>query len=105
MALALDPFDSAVRAWFVAALVLCLAGDVFLMLPKDLFVAGLASFLLGHLCYVAGLVIAHRRGRATALGAGLVVAVPLAVIAPPDRRLACGAPTARSSGPCSRTSR
>ena len=32
-ALALDPDDPAVRAWFVVALVLCLAGDVFLMLP------------------------------------------------------------------------
>ena len=68
VALALDPFDPAVRAWFVAALVLCLAGDVFLMLPQDLFVAGLASFLLGHLCYVGGLVVAHRSWAATALG-------------------------------------
>ena len=41
-ALALDPADEAVRAWFVAALVLSLAGDVFLMLPQDLFVFGLA---------------------------------------------------------------
>jgi uncharacterized membrane protein YhhN len=81
VALALDPFDPAVRAWFVAALVLCLVGDVFLMLPKDLFVAGLASFLLGHLCYVAGLVIAHRSWLTTLLGA-LVVAASLAVIAP-----------------------
>jgi uncharacterized membrane protein YhhN len=81
VALALDPFDDAVRAWFVAALVLCLAGDVFLMLPKDMFVAGLASFLLGHLCYVAGLVIAHRSWSATAVGVA-VVAVTLAGIAP-----------------------
>src|SRR4029079_17999518 len=42
------------RAWFVAALVFSLAGDVFLMLPSDRFVAGLASFLVAHLCYVAG---------------------------------------------------
>ena len=37
------------------ALVLSLAGDVFLMLPRDLFVAGLVSFLLGHVAYVIGL--------------------------------------------------
>jgi uncharacterized membrane protein YhhN len=42
------------RWWFVAALVLCLAGDVFLMLPGDLFVPGLASFLVGHICFVVG---------------------------------------------------
>lgn len=36
----------------VAALLLCLAGDVFLMLP-GLFIPGLVSFLLAHLCYLA----------------------------------------------------
>jgi uncharacterized membrane protein YhhN len=56
VALALEPADSAVRAWFVAALVLSLAGDVLLMLPSDRFVAGLAAFLLAHLAYVGGLV-------------------------------------------------
>lgn len=54
-ALALDPLDGTVRAWFVAALVLSLAGDVFLMLPTDRFVLGLASFLLGHIAYVVGM--------------------------------------------------
>jgi alkenylglycerophosphocholine hydrolase len=43
------------RWWFVAALVLCLAGDVLLMLPADLFVPGLAAFLVGHLLYIVGL--------------------------------------------------
>jgi len=57
-ALALDPHDPTVRAWFVAALVLSLAGDVFLMLPGDLFVPGLGSFLLAHVAYVVGLVAA-----------------------------------------------
>ncbi|TRZ55785.1 MAG: lysoplasmalogenase [Rhodocyclaceae bacterium] len=36
-----------------AGLLLSTAGDVFLMLPKDRFIAGLASFLAGHLCYIA----------------------------------------------------
>src|SRR4051812_11194553 len=46
---ALDPAAGADsrRSWFVVALVFCLAGDVLLMLPQDLFVAGLAAFLVG----------------------------------------------------------
>lgn len=54
VALALVPEDETRRSWFVLALVLSLAGDVFLMLPRNLFVAGLASFLLGHVAYIAG---------------------------------------------------
>lgn len=56
VALTLDPGagQDGRRAWFVAALVFSLAGDVFLMLPSDRFVPGLASFLVAHLCYVAG---------------------------------------------------
>ena len=42
--------------WGVAALVLCLAGDVFLMLEHDLFVPGLASFLVGHVLFIAAFV-------------------------------------------------
>lgn len=54
-AVALDPVDGTARGWFVAALAFSLAGDVFLMLPRDLFVPGLASFLVGHLAYIVGL--------------------------------------------------
>jgi len=39
--------------WLILALVFSLAGDVLLMLPADLFLAGLASFLVAHLAYVA----------------------------------------------------
>lgn len=52
----LDPTTSdAVRVWFVVALVLSLLGDVFLMLPTDVFVAGLSAFLLAHIAYIVGL--------------------------------------------------
>jgi uncharacterized membrane protein YhhN len=53
---ALDPATDAHtrRTWFVAALICSLTGDVLLMLPSDLFVPGLAAFLVGHLCYLAG---------------------------------------------------
>jgi alkenylglycerophosphocholine/alkenylglycerophosphoethanolamine hydrolase len=76
-ALALDPADGAARAWFVVALVCSLAGDVFLMLPRDRFVPGLASFLLGHLAYVVGL-----RHLGTSLG-GLVAGVVIVAVALP----------------------
>ncbi len=41
--------------WFALALVLSLAGDIFLMLPKENFIGGLVSFLLAHLAYLVGL--------------------------------------------------
>lgn len=50
--------DSRYRRWIIAGLVCSLVGDVCLMLPVDAFVAGLAAFLVAHLCYIAAL----RRG-------------------------------------------
>jgi len=41
--------------WFTVGLVFSLAGDVFLMLPKEHFIAGLVSFLLAHIAYIIGL--------------------------------------------------
>src|SRR5947209_9350709 len=54
VALTLDPTHAGRRDWFVVALALSMLGDVFLMVPRDLFVAGLASFLLAHIAYVVG---------------------------------------------------
>ncbi|MEE2677406.1 MAG: lysoplasmalogenase [Myxococcota bacterium] len=45
--------EPAYRVLVVTGLLLSLAGDVFLMLPRDRFTAGLASFLAAHLVYVA----------------------------------------------------
>lgn len=45
--------DARYRTLVVIGLVCSLAGDVFLMLPGDWFVPGLASFLVAHLCYIA----------------------------------------------------
>ena len=42
------------RMWFSLALLFSLLGDIFLMLPKERFRAGLLSFLLAHLAYIAG---------------------------------------------------
>jgi alkylglycerol monooxygenase len=44
----------ATHQWLlIAALLASLAGDVFLMLPANLFIPGLASFLVAHLFYIA----------------------------------------------------
>ena len=56
VALALEPADQLVRAWFVIALVCSLAGDAFLLYGERYFVLGLASFLLAHLAYTFGFV-------------------------------------------------
>jgi uncharacterized membrane protein YhhN len=74
VALTLEPDVDAMRAWFVAALVLSLIGDVFLMLPRDLFPPGLVSFLLGHLAYIGGFLAAGLDA-----GSVLLVALPVAV--------------------------
>jgi uncharacterized membrane protein YhhN len=69
----------------VAALVLSLVGDVFLMLPQDLFVPGLASFLLGHIAYVVGFF--RDDMSVSRLGFGLViVALAITVIGVPILR-------------------
>lgn len=47
------PVSSFYRRMIVAGLVCSLAGDVFLMLPRDRFIQGLVSFLFAHLFYVA----------------------------------------------------
>ena len=54
-AIALDRAPAGPRAYAIAILIglLCsLAGDIFLMLPADRFIAGLVSFLLAHIAYI-----------------------------------------------------
>jgi len=57
VAATIEPVDDTVRAWFVLALVLSLAGDVFLLEGDRWFVAGLGSFLLAHVAYTVGFVV------------------------------------------------
>lgn len=40
--------------WFVVGLAFSLAGDIFLMLPQDLFRLGLWTFLVAHIAYIIG---------------------------------------------------
>lgn len=56
-ALVLGATDSSAGAWLLIALVLGLAGDVFLLGDSDTrFRLGLAAFLVGHLAYVASFI-------------------------------------------------
>jgi len=89
-ALVATPQSTAMRAWFVVAFVLCLAGDVFLMLRERFFIAGLASFLLGHVAFVVGLLV-NGRGWHVGVGsiAGLLLVAAIAIVAGP--RIVAGA--------------
>ena len=98
VALLVDPVDPSVRVWFVAALVLSLAGDVFLLGDDRWFVPGLVAFLAGHVAYIGGF-IAAPTWRWWAAGAALV---PVAVVvATAGRRIVDGARStdARLAGP------
>ena len=79
VALTLDPVDPTIRTWMVIGLVLSLAGDVFLMLDEKWFVAGLGSFLLGHIAYIVGLQLAPRSWGWTLVGL-VVVLVAIASV-------------------------
>jgi uncharacterized membrane protein YhhN len=54
VALAINPVSPTERAFFIAALALGLLSDVFLMLPRDMFLAGLVAAFVEHLAYIAG---------------------------------------------------
>ena len=40
--------------WFGAGLIFSLGGDVFLLMRRRFFIAGLFSFLIAHICYITG---------------------------------------------------
>jgi len=87
VAVTLDPsVDPTVRSWMVVGLVLSLVGDIFLMLDDKWFVAGLSSFLLGHIAYVVGLQLAPTSGTGTLVALVVVVLV----IATVGRRIVAG---------------
>ena len=87
VAVALDPSDPAVRAWFVVALAFSLAGDVFLLDDRR-FVFGLAAFLCGHVAYTGGF-IAAPEWRWWSAAVALVAMAMLVAIA--GRRIVAGA--------------
>lgn len=80
VALTIDPSSSSQRLWFVAALVLSMAGDVLLLPAIDRFVPGLVAFLLAHLAYVIGFAQVSDVGDADRYLAWLVL-IPIAGVA------------------------
>ncbi len=69
------PHDEWQSRFFLIGLAFSLAGDVFLMLPREgFFLPGLVSFLLAHLCYIAGL------NSSLPPGPGLLLLIPIAII-------------------------
>jgi uncharacterized membrane protein YhhN len=54
LAIVIHPVNQTERVFFILALALGLISDVFLMLPRDLFIAGLAAALVEHFAYIAG---------------------------------------------------
>jgi uncharacterized membrane protein YhhN len=97
-ALTLDPADPTARQWFVVALVLSLAGDVFLMVPKDLFVFGLAAFLLGHIGYIVGMHVEGVDGARFLVGI-VIVMVVLVIVGTPILRGVRAGPDPGLAGP------
>lgn len=85
LAIVVHPTHQTERAFFVVALALGLISDVFLMLPRDLFLAGLAAALVEHLAYIGGF-----GTRWVSLGlaivAILIVLVSVALVLPPIQR-------------------
>ena len=82
VALTLRATNPTQRWFFVAALVFGLASDVFLMLPKDMFLAGLVAALVEHLAYIAGFLT--RGLHAAMLAVAFVIAlVSVAIFLPP----------------------
>lgn len=48
-----NPVSDFYKAMIIMGLIFSLSGDIFLMLPQERFVAGLASFLVAHLFYIS----------------------------------------------------
>ena len=69
---------AAPSGWLMLALVFSLLGDVYLMLPAELFAAGLGAFLIAHLAYIAAF-DASIAARVVWLVILLAGAVPLAL--------------------------
>lgn len=65
-----------ITAWFALGLVFSLAGDVFLMLPREQFIAGLVSFLLAHLAYIVGFNLSPPPLALASLLVVIMVAIP-----------------------------
>lgn len=78
VAVALDISHGAPWRWLIVALVFCLLGDIFLMLPGDAFVPGLASFAIAQIFFTIS--FATRETTTDQLVIGLVIVLPIAAV-------------------------
>jgi uncharacterized membrane protein YhhN len=78
VAASLDVVHGASWWWLLVALVFCLLGDVFLMLPRDAFIPGLASFAVAQMMFAVSFVANGIDGGQLVLG--VVLITPLAVL-------------------------
>lgn len=76
--IALDPASDDARLWLGIALVFCVLGDVFLMLPRDAFVPGLASFAVAQVLLAVG--FTFQDPTALRLVVALIIVVPAVVV-------------------------
>ena len=72
-AVSLDVVHDAPWGWRLAGLAFCILGDVFLMLPRDAFVPGLASFAVAQILFTISFATGTTSG--TRLVVGIVIAV------------------------------
>ena len=81
VAASLDAADGDTQVVFVVALLASLAGDVFLMLPGDRFIPGLASFFVAQVLYAIGFALHGDDTSAYIIGAlvATVIVTPLAI--------------------------
>jgi uncharacterized membrane protein YhhN len=77
-AVALDPSANAARVSCCIALGGCVLGDIFLMQPRDAFVAGLAAFAFAQICFAIS--FALQSPTPSRLAVGLLVTVPCVVL-------------------------
>ena len=77
VAIAISTAEGLPQTWRIVALVFCLLGDVFLMLPRDAFVPGLASFAIAQICFAVSLLT--QDATLTRLVVGLIIVVPTTI--------------------------
>ena len=76
-AIAISSAESLPQTWRIVALAFCLLGDIFLMLPRDAFVPGLASFAIAQICFAVSLLT--QDATSTRLVVGLVIVMPTTI--------------------------
>ena len=73
-----DVVHDAPWGWRIAAFVFCFLGDVFLMLPRDAFVPGLASFAIAQMLFAISFATGETNGGRALVG--FLIVLPIAAL-------------------------